>query len=82
MKEYKTDVVQFLDGCDDTHHPHPPKGEGWRLAHVAAASGRISPPVEAQLDADHILCALIFYVWEREVVDPRLGPSDRGLSDG
>jgi hypothetical protein len=61
--EYRTTCVQFMDGSDDERFsPSPPRGEGWELAHVAAASGR-SPTWPYSGMAT---CALIFYVWKRE----------------
>jgi len=66
MIERKTTSVQWMDGYDDPA-PHPPPGDGWRLTHVAAASGRLAelPPRSSSMP----LCALLFFIWEREVPD-------------
>lgn len=61
--EYKTTVRQYLDGREPPD-PVAPSGDGWTLKHVAAATGG---PRSYRMEMN-ILCALVFYVWEREVV--------------
>lgn len=61
--EYRMTYVQFIDGAsDESMSPTAPRGEGWVLKHVAAASGRTAKP-----SGSMPMCALIFYVWERKV---------------
>jgi hypothetical protein len=62
--EYRTTCRQFIDGHEPPG-PVPPEGDGWKLAHVAAASGRIDGRGPTFFTGT-VLCALIFYVWERE----------------
>jgi hypothetical protein len=59
--ERKTTRRQFMDGFP-APAPVSPPGEGWRLAHVAAATGSRSGNLR-----NEPMCALLFFIWEREV---------------
>lgn len=69
MKRLVT-VRQFINRCAEPHPVEPPGGP-WRLAHVAAASGRIDGPA-ARATGPSLLAALVFYVWEQDE-DPEPG---------
>ena len=65
MIEYATTCRQWVFDDHAAPAPVPPPGDGWKLAHFAAASGRGGVPKSQQLGPAWPVRALLFFVWER-----------------